>query len=363
MSSINQRKLPIGALDKAVKIDKPSSVPTMKKILAMKKPFKAASFFSGCGGASVGLKWAGFDVIYANEFVPNAAHNYKLNAPGVVLDKRDIRKVRGPEVLKRLGLKPGQLDLLDGSPPCKVFSSSKAHTQGSELGLVLPYSEGIKQRVDDLFFEQIRLIKVIKPRTFILENVEGLGDHVNRGVLVEILNAIEKAGYTVEARILDGSRMGIPQKRRRMIFVGVRNDLVKLGFAPVFPKPQTKESTVAEFLPHIVKVKTTKGFRASNRAYDCITASDHSIGYTGLFSRGGWVETASGKHRRFTINELHRMFGFPDDFKLEGSFVQRWERLGRSHSPVMMHAVAQEVADKILKPYHKMRKAKRTSKT
>lgn len=347
---INNRKLPIGAVDKRIKISVASTIPTMEAINAKKKRYTAISFFSGIGGSSVGLKWAGFNVLYANEFVPNAAHNYKLNAPDTIVDRRDIRKINAKKLMAKLGLKRGQLDLMDASPPCKVFSPAQARKQGAELGCILPYSEGIKQRVDDLFLEAIRMLRGFMPKTFIMENVEGLSEHVNRGILVEVLDGMENAGYLVEARILDGSRMGIPQKRRRLIFVGIRKDLVrKFGLKPVFPAPTENEAYVSDFLPHIAKVKTAAGFKSSQRAYDAITASDHSIGYTGLFSRGGWVETVKGNHRRFTINELYRMFGFPDDFKLVGSFVQRWERLGRSHAPPMMYAVARLVAKELRK--------------
>lgn len=331
-------------------ISTPSSIPTMEKINAKKKKYKAISFFSGIGGSSVGLKWAGFDVLYANEFIPNAAHNYKLNAPDTRVDSRDIRKIDPEKLLVKLGLKRGELDLMDASPPCKVFSPAQARKQGAELGCVLPYSEGVHQRVDDLFFEATRMLDFIKPKMFIMENVEGLSEHVNRGILIEVFDSMKKAGYVVEARVLDGSRMGIPQKRRRLIFVGVRKDLHrKYGLTPQFPKPSINEAYVADFLPHIVRVKTAAGFKSASRAYDAITASDHSIGFTGLFSRGGWIETASGEKRRFTINELYRMFGFPDDFKLVGSFVQQWERLGRSHAPPMMYAVARLAARELSK--------------
>lgn len=352
-SAVNSRKMPIGATWEEPTLTVPPYMPSMGKINAKKKKYTAFSFFSGTGGSSTGLKMAGFAVLYANEFVPNALHNYRLNAPDTVVDKRDIRKVRGPELLKKFGLKRGQLDLLEGSPPCKAFSHAQARKGGDDFGKVIPYSEGVKQRVDDLFFEQIRLIEYLKPRTISLENVDGLARHVNRGILIEVIEKLEDAGYVVEARILDGAFLGVPQHRRRLIIVGVRKDIVKkLGVHPVFPKPNKREATVAEHLPHIVKIRTPRGFESANQAYGTITASDHSIGYTALFSNGAWVETKDGTRRRFTIGELKRMFSFPDDFKLEGSFIQQFERLGRSHLPMQMYRVASMIAKEILEPWH-----------
>jgi DNA (cytosine-5)-methyltransferase 1 len=343
-------KLPKGASAKIIEFKQPSRVPSITEINDKPKRWKALSFFSGCGGGSTGLKWAGFDVLYANEFVPNAAKNYKLNSPSTIVDTRDIRKVTGKSILKKLGLKRGQVDLIEASPPCKGFSSTRASKKGSDFGVIVKYSEGIKQRIDDLFFEFLRIADEIKPKVFVMENVDGLANHVNKGILVEILDNVERIGYTVEARILDLSLLGWPQRRKRMIFVCVRNDLVKKGFKPVFPKPAEKEATVASMFPYIERIRIGSGFVSPDRASPCITASDHSIGFTARFSCGGWIETRNG-YRRYTIQELKRMFGFPDDFQLKGSFIQQWERLGRSHAPPQMYKIAKTIEKHILLPW------------
>ncbi len=233
---------------------------------------------------------------------------------------------------------------------CKGFSNARALKKGDDFGVEVKYSEGIKQRVDDLFFEQVRLINDLKPKVAVLENVDGLANHINRGILVEILDAIEAIGYTVEARILDLSYLGFPQRRKRMIFVCVRRDLVKFGLLPVFPAPREKATVLTDFFPYIERVKIGKGFVSANRPSPCITASDHSIGFTGKFSCGGWIE-AGGKYRRFTIQELKRMFGFPDDFRLLGDFIQQWERLGRCQAPPQMYLIARKIVKEILIPW------------
>src|SRR5690606_15973106 len=103
----------------------PFRVPSMAEIAALEpNGFTAASTFSGCGGSSLGYRMAGFRVLYANEFVEAARETYRANAADYTfLDDRDIRQVKSSDVLDAMGLEPGQLDLLDGSPPCASFST------------------------------------------------------------------------------------------------------------------------------------------------------------------------------------------------------------------------------------------------
>lgn len=322
------------------------NLPSMATINKVKKRYTAVSTFSGMGGASIGMKLAGFDVRYANEFVPIAADTYALNHPDTHLDRRDIRTVKGKEILKIAGLKVGQLDLYEGSPPCKAFSATQSRKKGRDFGEEIMYSEGIKQRVDDLFFEYTRQIKEMRPKTFIGENVEGLVKKINQGYFVEIFDQLQDLGYRVEAAVIDASLLGVPQRRRRLIYMGVRDDL---NLDPVFPTPLGYETTVQEVLPHIARVKNTKGFvSAATHASPTITASDHSIGLTANFSCGGFVETVDGEVRKYTIKELKAISGVPSDFKMIGNFKQKWERLGRIHVPIQVYYLAASLRDNVL---------------
>jgi DNA (cytosine-5)-methyltransferase 1 len=107
-----------------------------------------------------------------------------------------------------------------------------------------------------LFDVTIELLKGIMPKVFTFENVPGLVHGKAKGYFVEILNKLIACGYKVEARIVDAAYLGVPQARRRLIFVGVRNDLVKLGFNPVFPKPKPYTLAVRDVLPNIHYIKT-----------------------------------------------------------------------------------------------------------
>lgn len=336
---------------------------------------------------------AGFRLLWASEFIDAARESYKANcAPYTVVDGRDIRNVKPEDILKATGLGVGDIDLFDGSPPCASFSTAGKREAG--WGKVKKYSDKA-QRTDDLFFEFTRLIRGTQPKTFVAENVAGLIKGTAKGYFLEILKELKSCGYQVACKVLDAQWLGVPQARQRTIFVGVRNDL---KIAPIHPTPLPYRYTVREALPWIAKaVHDTKGQFSvgdiTNRPSCTVTTSPHlfvhnvepesdisrySVGnewdklqpgqqsekYFNLLkvhpdkpvpticaSHGG-ANVASVTHpfekRKFSIAELKRICGFPDDFVLTGTYKQQWERLGRAVPPVMMAQIAATVRDKIL---------------
>lgn len=363
-----------------------------------KNGFKAVSTFSGCGGSSLGYKMAGFEVLWANEFIPAAQDTYRANHPDTLLDTRDIRQVTGQSILDALGMSVGELDLFDGSPPCASFSTAGKREDG--WGKVKAYSD-TKQRVDDLFFEYARLVKEVQPKVFVAENVSGLVKGTAKGYFLDILAALKACGYHVKARLLDAQWLGVPQMRQRVIFIGVRNDL---ALDPVFPTPLPYRYSVRDALPWIVKhgihppgtytpqfvdsaarpadalltsVSSGSGLvhayvepESSMEGYAvraaCPTLREGESTYYGgrlwkpsiekpsptVTQIGGNPGAASVAHptekRKFSIAELKRICAFPDDFILTGSYAQQWERLGRAVPPVMMSWIAKTVRDEIL---------------
>jgi DNA (cytosine-5)-methyltransferase 1 len=358
--------------------------------------FTAASTFSGCGGSSLGYKMAGFKVAWASEFIPAAQETYRANHPDTILDTRDIRTVQPEEVLAALKMQPGELDLLDGSPPCASFSTAGKREAG--WGKVKKYSDGA-QRTDDLFHEFIRLVRGIRPKVFVAENVSGLVKGTAKGYFLEILAAMKASGYRVTCRVLDAQWLGVPQQRQRTIFIGVREDL---NLDPVHPSPLPYRYSVRDALPWITTIGEPGRFGFSKQIPSdvpyhtvatgpqqgnglarfveaetdissyAIGAERERMGKPGTQSekyfqlvrpsleqpcgtitqRGGDNTVASVCHptekRKFTIAELRRICAFPDDFILTGSYAQQWERLGRAVPPVMMAAIAATVRDEIL---------------
>ena len=305
--------------------------------------FNVVSTFSGCGGSSLGYKMAGFKVAWASEFIQSAQETYRANHSGTILDCRDIRTVKAEEVLAAMNMKPGELDILDGSPPCASFSTAGKRESG--WGTIKKYSDK-KQRTDDLFFEFIRLLKGIKPKVFVAENVSGLVKGTAKGYFLEILAAMKASGYRVTCRVLDAQWLGVPQQRQRTIFIGVRENL---NIDPAHPKPLKYRYSVRDAVSDAITVNRHGGdyVSASSQSSPSIMSGDAKRKDTAQFSAGGWITTATGK-RKFTIAELRRICAFPDDFILHGSYEQQWERLGRAVPPVMMSHIAKTIRDEIL---------------
>jgi DNA (cytosine-5)-methyltransferase 1 len=169
------------------------------------------SLFAGCGGSSLGYSMAGYRELLAVEWDNHAVETFRANFPDVPVFHGDIAKLSVEECLRMTGLKPGELDVLDGSPPCQGISTAG------------------KRKIDDgrnqLFREYIRLLRGLQPRVLIMENVSGMIKGKMKRIFVEILKELKFSGYHVSARLMNAMYYGVPQSRQRMIFVGVREDL------------------------------------------------------------------------------------------------------------------------------------------
>ena len=235
----------------------PYRVPLMSEIARIRpNGLRVISTFAGAGGSSLGYRMAGCKVLWASEFIDAAREVYQLNAaPGTIVDGRDIREVDPIKVMRTVGIEPGELDILDGSPPCSSFSTAGRREAG--WGQVKKYSDKA-QRTDDLFFEYIRFIRAIRPKVFVAENVSGLVKGTAKGYFLEILAAMKACGYNVKAQLLDAQWLGVPQARERIIFIGTRADL---AIEPVHPKPLPYRYSVRDALPWIDKAThDTSGF-------------------------------------------------------------------------------------------------------
>lgn len=351
-------------------------VPTMKQIEKVKgtNGYNVVSTFSGCGGSCLGYEMAGYNVLYANEFIPEAQRTYRANHKNVYLDTRDIRVIQPEEILEMTKLKKGELDLFDGSPPCSSFSTAGKREKG--WGEVKTYSD-TKQRTDDLFFEYIRILKGIYPKVFVAENVKGITQGKAKGYLKEIMHEMEESGYNVTAQIIDAQYLSVPQHRERCIIIGVRNDL---GIKPPKIKPINKIVTLREALESVEnnqkevdwlleqqkKYKTyhvlqrmkknprkrISGATIMNGSYfNLIRESMHQACST-ICQKNGIISFSGNVHplydRKFTIKELKRICSFPDDFILTGRYEKQWERLGRAVPPLMMYYISRTVKKEVL---------------
>lgn len=352
-----------------VNLSKPAyRVPLMAEIADLDwNGYNVVSTFSGAGGSCLGYRMAGYRVLWANEFIPAAQETYKLNHPNSILDTRDIRTIQPEEILAAIGLKQGDIDILDGSPPCASFSTAGKREQG--WGKVKDYSD-TKQRTDDLFFEYARLLKGLQPKVFVAENVSGLVKGTAKGYFKLVLEALKDCGYNVKAKVLDAQWLGVPQMRQRLIFIGVRNDL---GIEPTHPKPFDYRYSVREAFngETVAPVEPETWYKhyAIGRSWDqCGYGKDHPkyinmkrpaferpcntiTQTTGARIDGGisaHVVSHPTERRAFSTAELKRICAFPDDYQLTGTYAQQWERLGRAVPPVMMMHIAKTIEQEIL---------------
>jgi DNA (cytosine-5)-methyltransferase 1 len=189
---------------------------------------RAIDLFSGCGGLTLGLKLAGFDVVGAVESDDLSAESYRLNHPETIIWQHDIRNVAVRKIMRRLRLKRGRLDLLAGCPPCQGFSALPRLNGGRRIR---------NPRQKNLVFEFVRFVRVLRPKFVMLENVPGLAKDRR---MRRLLREMRQLGYECEWRILDAAHYGVPQRRHRLILLGGRSGL------PPFAPPSAKHATVRQ---------------------------------------------------------------------------------------------------------------------
>lgn len=183
------------------------------------KRLNALDLFAGAGGLSEGLREAGFSSLYANEISPRYAQTFAANHPSTQVDSRDIRQVDARKVRASLGLRPGELDLIAGGPPCQGFSinAPKRSTEDSR---------------NHLFREYLRFVSEFQPRTVLIENVPGMVSFEGGSTLDAILESLRLLGYDADVRILYAPHYGVPQMRWRTIILGSREGITPAAFFP-----------------------------------------------------------------------------------------------------------------------------------
>ena len=315
---------------------------------------KVASLFCGCGGTDVGLL-GGFDflgdtyaknpmeIVYANDIEESACRIFEENF-GVIPDRRDIRTVPASEI--------PEIDVLTGGFPCQSFSIVAQN----------PKRLGYKDERGMLFFEMCRILREKQPKCFIAENVKGLLSANKGEAFPLIISEFEKSGYQVTHKLINAAVFGVPQKRERVIIVGIRNDL---GFKYEFPNDVLAEDEYA-VLGSVVEnrvdekyffsEKAVQGMRAAKRdmnkgrAQDlnkpCNTVGSH-LAKVSLNSTDP-VLLDGGRYRRFTPREVARIQSFPESFKLIGVEGAQYRALGNAIPPVMFWYVSHQLC-KLLK--------------
>ena len=213
-----------------------------------RKLFNVVSFFAGGGGSSCGYKLAGGDIICVNEFQQVHADTYSANWPDTSVIVDDIRKIEPQQIQQVIG--GVEIDILDGSPPCPPFSMSGTKRKG--WGKEKTAYGAKMKNIEDLTFEQVRMVKTLQPKVIICENVKGLTMDYARDYLNMMIKEFEDCGYIMTHKVLNAWEHGVPQKRQRVFMVGVRNDVAdKIGMNwmtinSIYPEPDNNGKPVIE---------------------------------------------------------------------------------------------------------------------
>ncbi len=291
------------------------------------------SLFSGCGGLDLGFERAGFDIPIANEYDPKIWSTYALNHPRTKLIKDDIRKL-GEDVF------PCGVDGIIGGPPCQSWSEAGA-------------LRGIDDPRGKLFYEYIRILRKVQPKFFLAENVSGMLARRHVDAVDQIFGTFGACGYHVTISLVNAKNYGVAQERRRVFYMGFRNDL---GVRFEFPRGSTWDDKLKLTLRDVIWDLQETAVPAGQHNAHNPSAINNNEYFTGAFSPifmsrnrvKSWDEQAftvqaSGRqcqihpqapkmvfvsqnkrefvkgqehlYRRMTIREIARIQGFPDSFR------------------------------------------------
>lgn len=344
--------------------------------------YSAVDAFCGAGGLSLGLQNAGFQVLYGFDYESTCIKTLKLNPEHFphLVEQQDIRKIDGGQLLSRLGLKQGELDVLAGGPPCQGFSVQRTVGDDEDDRNMLVHHYG-------------NLIEDVLPKFFLMENVAGIGGKRGRKILSDFVSRMEAAGYNVRSKILDAQFFGVPQRRRRLFVVG---ELLGANRLPTFHWPIESEScapSVRDVIGHLPPTPEDfsdhpefPGHRADrisekNRerllalkggqgrvdlpqelVADCHQNSADKIGHRNVYGRMNWDDIAPTITARFdsftrgqfghpdqtrtiSIYEGSLLQTFPPKFRFAGTKVEMARQIGNAVPP----RLAQVLGEAILK--------------
>ena len=361
---------------------------------------KAIDLFCGCGGISAGLNKAGFRIIAGADIEPKYLDTFSHNFPDALSIKDDLAKLDPAEFMEKVGLKPGELDLLSGGPPCQGFSKNVPR---KNRYLSDPNNLLIKTFLDYCEF--------IKPTMVLMENVAEMKNGFKQVYTDEIFERLNEEGYTVTHAVLNSADYGVPQRRRRAFFMANRLGVEFSIPEPTHFPPDSQQKlfsspshvTVGEAISDLPSLKHGEGEEWAE--YKCKPKSDYQklmrnglkkvrnhvsrylqplqyerlaalepgqghkdlpeelkvkSGYSGAYGRLTWDMIAptitrwvfhpgSGRWghpediRVLTIREAARIQGFPDSFEFVRTYCQQAGQIGNAVPPLLVRKLAESM--------------------
>ena len=323
---------------------------------------------AGAGGLALGVEKAGFNTLGLIEFDKDAADTLKKNRPNWNVINDDIANISCLDLEKYFSIKKGELDLLSGGAPCQAFSYA-----GKRLGL--------EDARGTLFYHYALFLEKLQPKMFLFENVRGLLTHDHGKTYSTMLDIFTRAGYTIDKQVLNAWNYGVPQKRERLITIGIRNDLVgKTEYR--FPKAHSYKPVLRDVLLDCPDGPGVPYGEKKRKIFELVPAGgywrdidpaiakeymkscwDMEGGRTGILRRMSLDEPSltvltspSQKQterchpleaRPFTVRENARCQTFPDDWEFCGNVSAQYKQVGNAVPVNLAYDIAKEIANSL----------------
>lgn len=326
----------------------------------MHTPLTYIDLFSGAGGLSLGFEQAGFQQLLSVEMEPDYCQTYRANFPGHQLLQKDLTTLTEQDLINCLN---GQsVDLVIGGPPCQGFSMA------GKIGRT--FTDDPRNH---LFKEFVRIVKIVRPCFFVMENVARLYTHNSGKTRTEIIQAFQNIGYSVECKVLNAADFGVPQIRSRVIFIG-RRDKGKISFPEPF---QISHQTVGSAIGHFPKLAAGES-NPHVANHEAMNHSAQMLEKMAFVKNGGnrndipeslrpktgdirkYIRYDSNKpavcitgdmrkvfhyeqNRALTVRELAALQSFPDDFVFCGNKIAQQQQVGNAVPPLLAKAIAESI--------------------
>ena len=328
----------------------------------MQRKMTYIDLFSGSGGFSLGFDMAGFSNLFSVEYDKDICPTYRYNFPNHNLLECDITKLSNEEISKLV--KDVEVDVVIGGPPCQGFSMA------GNIG---------RRFIDDprnhLFKEFVRVVALVRPKCFVMENVARLYTRLNGETRMEIIRCFEEIGYRVEARVVCAADYGVPQNRHRVLFIGrKKEDSNGVIFFP--KKVEGKPKTVKDAIGHYPILKSGESSSIPN--HEAMVHSEQMLEKMSYVKDGGGREDIPAEirpekgdirkyirydskqpsicitgdmrkvfhyeqNRALTVRELAAIQTYPDEFIFLGSKSVQQQMVGNSVPPLLAKSIAEAV--------------------
>ena len=322
----------------------------------MKNKVNYIDLFSGAGGMSLGFDQVGFNNVFSIDLEPSFCDTYNINFPKHNLIQKDISKLSNQEIKSLIKNQP--VDVIIGGPPCQGFSMA------GNIG-----RKFIDDSRNQLFKEFARVVEIVQPKYFVMENVARLYTHNKGETRNEIIDLFKKMNYNVECSIVNTADFGIPQIRKRVLFIG--NRISKNISFPI--KTVEKPVSIKEAIDKLPKLKSGEKSKIANHI--AMNHSEQMLEKMKFVSDGGnrneipeFIRPKSGDVRKYirykstepavcvtgdmrkifhysqnralTVRELATLQTFPLDFIFKGSTISQQQQVGNSVPPILAKEIA-----------------------